>query len=187
MQTIRYKISKFNLNSLKKRSSELFENKTINSLVKYIKKEKHLLKPNIFKYRNINLKVKEIMKPFFLVVFIICCHTLFGLAQNCEDAKKANCEVMKALCNKGVKVNETLIENMCPKTCDACAKTLVTSRNDLKSNRALVEKIPLNVTTNFTLISNQTLQKNIVSNNANGLLFPSSFGFLTFLSIIYNM
>ena len=122
------------------------------------------------------------MKSLFLIVFIIGCHTLFGLAQKCEDAKKANCEVMKALCFKGVKVNETLIENMCPKTCDACAP-----RNDLKSNRALVEKLSLNVTTNSTLMSNQTLLKNIVSNNANGLIFPSSFGFLTLLSIIYNM
>ena len=127
------------------------------------------------------------MKSFFLIIFIIGCHSLFGLAQKCEDAKKANCEVMKALCFKGVKVNETLIEIMCPKTCDACGKTLVTPRNDLKSNRALVEKLPLNVTTNSTLMSNQTLLKNIVSNNANGLIFPSSFGFLTLLSIIYNM
>lgn len=133
------------------------------------------------------------MKSFLIIVFIIGGHTLFGLtsSQNCEDAKRGNCEVMKALCFKGVKVNETLIEIMCPKTCDACDKlqSSAPSKEIVKINRALVKNVPLNVTTNSTLSSNQTLlnQKKFVGNASSGLTFSLSFGLMVLLSSAYNM
>ena len=133
------------------------------------------------------------MKSFLIVFYIIGGLTLFGLAtgtQNCEDTKKSNCEVMKALCFKGVKVNETFIEVMCPKTCDACEKipSSVAPKNDSKSNRALVQYSPLNVTTNSTLLSNQTLKnKNFVINTSNGLTFSFSYGLLALFSLAFNM
>ncbi len=132
------------------------------------------------------------MKSFLVVFFIIGGQTLFGLtsSQNCEDAKRGNCEVMKALCFKGVKVNETLIEIMCPKTCDACDKlqSSASLKDVLKSNRALIKNVPLNVTTNSTLLSNQTLnQKKFVGNASSGLTFSLSFGLLVLLSLVNNL
>ena len=132
------------------------------------------------------------MKSFLIIVFIIGGHTLFGLtsSQNCEDAKRGNCEVMKALCFKGVKVNETLIEIMCPKTCNACDKLQSSAplKEIVKINRALITNVPLNVTTNSTLLSNQTLNQNkFVGNASSGLTFSLSFGLMVLLSLAYNV
>ena len=135
------------------------------------------------------------MKAVTLVLFLALCQSTFSAdVKKCDDIPSFNCEVMKALCKKGVKVNETLIEDACPRTCNHCpvvdVKLLagVKPRNDQKLDEKslkIVNETIVTITTTAKISANTTVKSSL-----NGTLnlelgnSSNSLGYFNFVAII---
>lgn len=118
------------------------------------------------------------MKVILCICFLVVVLSVHS-SPICEDSKKSNCDVMKALCFKGVNVNGTLIEVICPKTCNACEKLA-----NVAETRALRLAEPVANSTNLTSVS---LVKSATANSASPLTFMGVFGMIALISLANNI